>query len=206
MANHKTAVDAVIFDVGWVLMRLDYTALINFLRDQGAQLSTMAEAVAAIELEAHETGLLAGDGLLKNLAALSPQAHVDLIELERHWVEMFEPVPEMFDLARRLRGRYRVYLLSNVGDLHWRRLTQYHGLLTIGHGALPSFEAGVMKPHAGIYREAERRFQLDPSRTVFIDDLAINVAGARQCGWHAIQHEDPTSTIAKLQVFGVKCD
>ena len=200
----RSAIDAVIFDVGWVLVRLNYTALIDFLRGHGTQLSTLAEAVAAIELDAHETGLLAGDGLLKKLAALSPRAGVDLGELERHWVEMVEPVPEMFDLARRLSRRYRVYLLSNVGDLHWRHLTQHYGLLTIGQGALPSFEAGVMKPHPGIYREAERRFQLDPGRTLFIDDLPANVAGARQCGWQAIQHEDYSSTISKLRMFGVE--
>ena len=85
---------------------------------------------------------------------------------------MFEIEPPMVDLAHRLSERYRVYLLSNIGDLHWAHVSREYRLHTIGHGALPSYLAGVMKPHEGIYAEAERRFGLTPAATVFIDDHA----------------------------------
>ncbi len=92
-------------------------------------------------------------------------------------------------------GDYRVYLLSNVGDLHWAHLDESYGLAGLVHGALPSFAAGAIKPNAAIYRAAEAEFGLDPADTVFIDDLAPNVAGARGCGWSAIEHRDIAATL-----------
>jgi FMN phosphatase YigB (HAD superfamily) len=116
---------------------------------------------------------------------------------------MFELQPSMVDLAHRLAERYRVYLLSNIGDLHWHHLAREYGLHRIGHGALPSFLAGVMKPHAGIYAQAERRFALEPAETVFIDDRSENIAAARERGWHGIVHRDHDSTVSALRELGV---
>jgi FMN phosphatase YigB (HAD superfamily) len=78
------------------------------------------------------------------------------------------------------------------------------GLDRIGHGALPSFRAGIMKPDPGIYAEAERRFGLEPAATVFIDDRADNIAAARARGWHGVVHQDHASTVAQLEALGVR--
>ncbi len=209
MTENKDAqaesIEAIVFDVGWVLLRLNYTALLDYLREHGVSQSTIKDVIAAIKLDAHETGLLDGEGLLRNIASLATRAQMDVREIERHWVEMFEPIPEMFILAANLMTRYRVFLLSNVGELHWRHIVARYDLLSHCHDALPSFEAKVMKPNIGIYREAERRFALYGPQTVFIDDLEPNVLGARKCGWHAILHRNPAATIAQLRALGVDC-
>ena len=85
---------------------------------------------------------------------------------------------------------YRVFLLSNIGDLHWRHLNARYGFDGLAHGVIASFRVGAIKPSAAIYREAERQFGLEPAATVFIDDLPPNVAGAQACGWQAIHHRD----------------
>jgi 2-haloacid dehalogenase len=103
-----------------------------------------------------------------------------------------------------LMGDYRVYLLSNIGDLHWSYLDSTYGIGTVGHGAIASFRVGAVKPSAAIYREAERRFDLDPAATVFIDDLERNVVGAQACGWSAIHHSSPLETRRSLRALGVQ--
>ncbi len=119
------------------------------------------------------------------------------------WLDMFELQPRMVDLAHRLSDKYRVHLLSNIGDLHWAHVCREFGLHRIGHGALPSFVTGFMKPEAGIYAEAERRFGLDPRTTVFIDDRAENLRPARARGWQGIEHSDFHSTVKALHALGV---
>jgi FMN phosphatase YigB (HAD superfamily) len=99
---------------------------------------------------------------------------------------------------------YRVYLLSNAGDLHWEYFNSLYGLDSLVHGALASFRVGTIKPHADIYRKAESMFDLDPAATVFIDDLPQNVAGARQCGWQAIHHSSVPGTLGALRELGVR--
>ena len=188
----------VVFDIGWVLVRLDYRPLLGFLQAHGAQLADRAAVMTSIRLEEHETGQLPGQGLLERLRGLTRSRTVSLEETRAKWLDMFELEPAMVELAHRLSERHRVFLLSNIGDLHWVHLAREYRLHAIGHGALPSYVAGAMKPHPAIYAEAERRFALEPAATVFIDDRADNVATARARGWHGIVHRDHASTRASL--------
>ena len=192
----------VVFDIGWVLVRLNYRPLLELLASRGAELAGRDAVMARIRLEDHETGRLPGRGLMERLAGLA-RAPVALAELEAAWLDMFELDPAMVELAHRLSERYRVYLLSNIGDLHWAHLAREYRLHVIGHGALPSYLAGVMKPDAAIYAEAERRFALQPPQTLFIDDRADNIATARKRGWQGIVHLDHARTLAGLRTLGV---
>ena len=200
-AANKGPIDAVIFDVGWVLVQLDFKPLLDCLT-QPTRI-TLKEVIAAIDLEAHERGEIGSAALIDRLHGLT--VGIDRAKVKRGWLDMFAPVLPMFDLARSLGERYRVYLLSNVGDLHWAHLNALYDLRGLAHDVLPSFQAGVMKPDAEIYRLAEERFQLTPERTVFIDDLEPNILAARRRGWHGIQHVSPATTIEALRVLGVEC-
>lgn len=193
-------IESVVFDVGWVLVHLDYAPLLDYLATSG-QTYDLKEVIAAIDLEAHERGEIDGERLLDNMQGLVPQ--LDRDTLRQHWTGMFTPVEAMFSLARNLSKTYRVHLLSNVGELHWTHLHRQYQLLSLGHGALPSFEARSMKPNREIYKLAEQRLNLNPATTVFIDDLPANVGSAKQCGWHAIQHLSPEKTIDELAALGV---
>jgi HAD superfamily hydrolase (TIGR01509 family) len=194
----------VVFDIGWVLVRLDYRPILGHLRAHGATVGERDVLMERIGLADHESGRLPGSALLERLAALAAQP-VSLEETHAHWVDMFELEPAMLDLAHRLSEHRRVYLLSNIGDLHWAHLSREYRLHALGHGALPSYLAGVMKPHPGIYAEAERRFGLEPAATVFIDDRADNIAAARARGWAGIVHEDHAGTLAGLRTLGIAC-
>ncbi len=198
----KARVDAVIFDVGWVLVELNFAPLLSCLA-QSSQQYSMKEVIAAIDLEAHERGEFDGAELVDRLHGLTPG--VDRMQVKRGWLDMFTPVTSMFELARALSDRYQVHLLSNVGDLHWAHLNNTYDLRALAHDVLPSYQAGVMKPDDEIYRLAEERFQLTPAHTVFIDDLLPNVAAARRRGWHAIQHVSPIQTMQSLRDLGVAC-
>jgi FMN phosphatase YigB (HAD superfamily) len=99
-----------------------------------------------------------------------------------------------------------VFLLSNVGDLHWAELKRRFALHELGHDVIASFEAGVMKPDEGIYVQAEQRFGLDPAQTVFIDDRVENIEAVQRRGWHGIVHQHHDSTVAALRELGVRID
>jgi len=193
----------VVFDVGGVLVGLRYGRFIEYLTAAGADLSDLARWAEESGLQRHERGEISGEQFLDGLAAAS-RAPLDRGELRECWLDMFDQAYEMFDLARGLMTHHRVYLLSNVGDLHWSHLDARFGIAGLVHGAMPSFTVGAIKPHETIYRAAEARFALDPASTVFIDDLAPNVDGARRCGWSAIQHHSIAETRAALEQLGVR--
>lgn len=193
----------VVFDVGGVLVRLRYQPFIDYLSAAGIDMTDLPGWLTRVDLAAHERGEMSGEELLERVAAMARRP-LDRDELAARWLDMFDRAQEMLDLAAGLRSSHRVYLLSNVGEMHWRHLNAEYGLDRIAHGVLTSFEAGAVKPEARIYREAEQRFALEPAATVFIDDLPPNVAGAQACGWHAIHHRDAARTAERLRALGVR--
>jgi HAD superfamily hydrolase (TIGR01509 family) len=194
----------VVFDIGQVFVHLDHRPLLGLLSSKGVHTDNLDALLERIDFDDHETGRLDGAGLMERLAGLatSPVTHA---ELHAKWVDMFELQPRMVDLAHRLSERYRVYLLSNIGDLHWAHISREYRLHQVGHGAVLSYLAGHMKPHEGIYIEAERRFNLLPVETVFIDDRSENITAARARGWQGIVHSGYETTVAELLALSVEC-
>ena len=193
---------SIVFDIGWVFVHLNPGPILNCLAEHDCDVRELHVLVSRIGLADHETGRLTGRALMEQVAALGKRP-MPLDLAHAGWLDMFELQPRMVDLAHRLSDRYGVYLLSNIGDLHWAHLAREYRLQTIGHGALPSYVAGVMKPHPAIYAEAERRFALEPGTTVFVDDRPDNIAAARARGWHGIVHQGYPDTLRRLQSLGV---
>jgi FMN phosphatase YigB (HAD superfamily) len=193
----------VVFDVGGVLLNLRYEPFIRYLQDAGVDMRDLPAWLTRVDLAAHERGEITGETLLERIASMAAQP-LDRMELRLRWLDMFERSEEMFLLASGLMREYRVYLLSNAGDLHWDHFNSVYRLDSLVHGALASFRVGAIKPQADIYRRAEAMFDLDPAATVFIDDLPQNVAGARQCGWQAIQHQQVAATLGELRSLGIR--
>jgi 2-haloacid dehalogenase len=195
-------IDTVVFDIGWVLVHLAPRRLLTTLQGAGADVESLRDVTSRIALLDHECGRLDGAGLLAELAALAPRSIAET-ELAAAWVDMFDLQAGMLQLMRDLRDNYRVFLLSNVGDLHWAELRRRWALHEEVHAVVASYQAGVMKPDAGIYVIAEERFALQPQRTVFIDDLPQNIAAAESRGWHGIVHQDESITRTRLRELGV---
>lgn len=193
----------VVFDVGNVLVKLHYQPFIQYLGRAGIDMRDLPSWLQQVDLEGHERGEIAGEVLLQRVAAMAP-VPLDAADLRTQWVSMFERWDEMFTLASGLMAEYRVYLLSNIGDLHWAHLDALYGLDSLVHGACASFRVGAIKPQPDIYRKCEQMFGLDPAATVFLDDLPRNVEAARACGWHAIQHADAALSRQQLRALGVR--
>ena len=193
----------VVFDIGGVLLRLRYQSFIGYLAGAGIDMTNLPKWLEQVDLAAHERGEIGGEELLGRIAAMARRP-LDPAELRSRWLDMFDRAHEMFDLAAGLKADYRVFLLSNIGDLHWTHLNAQYGFEGLTHGVIASFRVGAIKPSAAIYRETERRFGLEPAATVFIDDLPQNVAGAQACGWQAIHHRDAVETCRGLHALGVR--
>lgn len=197
-----TRIESVVFDVGRVLVDFGYHDLFPFLREHGARIPGTEAFIEQTKLLEYEHGRISSSEFLSNIRAMlevEPAAG----ELERRWCDIFAPIEEMTSLATALKSSVRVYLLSNTGELHWAHLGSAYRLFDHAHGAIASFEVNAMKPSALIYEAARERFDLDPSRTVFIDDIAANVRGAMRCGWHGIHHTSPAGTKAELRALGL---
>ena len=177
-------VDAIVFDIGNVLLRFDFSRAIAriapFCRVSPIEIQGLLEPLK----NDLESGRLAGDAFLKRVAECVGFS-ADLALLRSAWQEIFDPIEETHRLVAIWRGRYPLYLLSNTNDLHAEYFLRQYAVFSNFDGAVFSHEAGMMKPDTGIYEHTATKFGLNPARTLFIDDLLPNVESAVSCGWLA---------------------
>ena len=197
MKSGAAPVKYIVFDLGKVLIDYRYDDFFALLCSRGVLVSEVEDFLIQTRLHDYEHGYIGCDDFLAGmnhlLARPLPQGR-----LMEAWNGLFTPIPEMLELARKVKSRYPVYLLSNIGKLHWEFLLATYELDACCHDRLASFEAGAMKPAADIYRAAQQRFALEPEHTLFIDDKAENISGARACGWQGFVHRDSVSTRDRL--------
>jgi putative hydrolase of the HAD superfamily len=118
--------------------------------------------------------------------------------------DMFTPNEPVCSLVPLLRGRYRLVLLSNTNDLHYRHYRrQFASTLDHFDALVVSHEVGVRKPDPRIYEHARQQAGCPAQACLFIDDLAVNVVAARACGWQGVvyrREDDPRRLLAQAGV------
>jgi putative hydrolase of the HAD superfamily len=183
-------INAVIFDIGNVLLTFDY-----FIAER-ALLTHTGQAVAPSIEElhphrmAHETGTISRGEFVRIVreafAYDGPEDHFMGI-----WTRIFEVNTPMVEWARTLHGKTPLYLLSNIGCIHHDHIfEEYDFFGTLFHDGVYSYKAGVMKPERRIFELAKDQFGVDPATTLYIDDLLENVQGAESVGF-IVHHYDP---------------
>ena len=195
------AVDAVVFDVGNVLIRFDPADLLRrHLPEYEEHWPMLMERVFH---SPYWPMLDRGSASLEDLAQLMIGRHQELrVPIERimhGWPDLREEVPEgvaALDCVR-AHGK-RTFVLSNYHHEAFRLVRDRFGFFRGFNGMAVSGFLHICKPDARIYRWLETSFALDPARLLFIDDSPANVEAALNLGWNAFCFDRPGKLAAFL--------
>ena len=106
---------------------------------------------------------------------------------------------ELIEYARRLRPRYRTGIVSNSFVGAREREQAAYGFEDLVEEIVYSHEAGFSKPDPRIYELICTRLNVAPEEMVFLDDVDVCVAGARDAGIHAVRYQDNAQAIAEIE-------
>lgn len=188
----------IIFDFGNVLFDLDLPAIERNLRPFfGDNFDTALEKLRRTRLfELYETGGISSEEFVESIcnAANPPLAAADVVAV---WNSIFIEMPRhRFDMLLRLRQHYKVFLLSNINDLHERWIADY----MLREHAIQDYEAryfdGVYfshlirlrKPDPAIYEYILADAEILPEESIFFDDVPENIAAAQAQGIRGCLH------------------
>ncbi|MFU8894382.1 MAG: HAD-IA family hydrolase [Luteolibacter sp.] len=112
-------------------------------------------------------------------------ADFDAEDFLEAWRNVFTRNLPMLERVRALKkaGGHRLILFSNTNSLHDPWIFEEFPELDQFDGKVLSYEVGAMKPAPAIYEYAIREFSLDPASTLYIDDLAENIAAGERYGF-----------------------
>ncbi len=197
-------IDAVVFDLGNVLIAVD--------EPRGAERMAARTGKTRQQIEEYMLGTPHGHELALGKVSKKQFFHTvakDLgfdgtyDEFALIWSDIFTPIDPMIALAESLKTLVPRLLLSNTNAIHMDFILERYGFLHDFDAHVLSHEVGLLKPDAAIYRYTLDKYGLAAERTVFLDDLAPNVEGARRVGMQAIHFLNPEQARAELTKLGV---
>ena len=138
----------------------------------------------------------AGMGVDEAIALMRERHGDEWADILRYYVDNFEDsltgiVPGMRVLVNDLKAAgIGVWGLSNWEKELFAEAERLCPLLQLLDGRIVSGFVGLRKPHRDIYEEAVRRFGIDASTSVFVDDKAMNIVGANEAGIRGVRFCD----------------
>lgn len=193
-------IEKVLFDLGNVLLRFDFSRAYRAMADHGARMEDLTEEAMKAVVADYETGLISDDEMFARVSDVvgyrGPQAH-----FERSWQDIFEVNAPMVAFLQNLRQReIPCYLLSNSNGLHVRHIQERYDVLKPFTGMIFSHEAKAMKPDQLIYEKAIAEFDLDPEQTAYIDDLPDNIAMGHRLGFRCVHYNPDAHEAAETDL------
>jgi epoxide hydrolase-like predicted phosphatase len=195
----------LLIDFGGVLTTDLFASFSAFCTANGIDAGRMGELFRSDE-EARrllidlETGAIGSDEFEPALARMLELTESDgLIE---RLMAGAKPEHRMMNAVRAARDQgIRTGLISNSwGDRYDRKL-----LAELFDGVVISGEVGIRKPSKRIYLLGAEAIGVPPEACVFVDDLEINLAPARELGMATVHHTSVDDTVGRLQdLLGVR--
>lgn len=201
----EPATNAVVLDVGGVLMDWDPRHLFRKVIEDEAQREWFLAEVCSPQWNRRQDEGRSWADAVAEAVARHPEHEPWIRTYDERWIETIAGLyDETVAVLRELHASETpVYALTNFSAEKWLLACEHYELLNGFDGVVVSGEEGVAKPDPDIYRLLVKRFNLDPPRTFFTDDLKVNVDAARAAGIDAEVFTSAASLRVELVRRGV---
>lgn len=200
-------IHTILFDLGNVILPLDYQKTFLAFKKLGIELD-VSHFQDELFLR-YEIGAISTEDFREKMKQRL-NLRVSDQEFDKAWNAMLLDLPiEHLHFLRQLKtqNQYRTYLYSNINDLHHQAVIalgeQLHGdnfFAGCFDKEYYSHLLGHRKPDASGFLKIIEENNLSPEQTVFIDDLATNIEGAKKVGLKTI-HFTNDLTLADLPLL-----
>ncbi len=194
----------ILFDLGGVLFHIDYQHTIAAFQKLGLSdfESHFTQHQQNDLFDAFETGKVSAKYFVSELQKLLP--HCSQQQIIDAWNAMLIGIPkENLDLLKKLNKYYRLFLLSNANELHIQFVNAFlqktcgiESMNGFFEKAYYSQEIGMRKPHQETFDWVLNDADIKAEETLFIEDTAQHIAGAKKSGLKTHHLESNTAIIS----------
>jgi HAD superfamily hydrolase (TIGR01509 family) len=197
---NATRVKNVIFDLGGVLLEWNPAKILtDFYADPDLRRLLKESLFGHADWLALDRGTMSEAEVLARAEQRTGRPAAELEALHAAMRESLHVKPDTVALLDSLHARgIPLYCLSNMSAAVYAYLRLRHDFWDRFRGIVISGEIQLLKPEPEIFTHLLERFGLEARETVFIDDMAANVEGARAVGMLGIQFSDAAECERRL--------
>jgi putative hydrolase of the HAD superfamily len=196
-------IDTIIFDFGDIFINLDKPKVEEELRKIG--LTEWTNTLNELNHQ-YEIGKISENKFLKGFQKQIPAVEIDVIK--KAWNSVLADFPiYRLEFLEELTSKYRLFLLSNTDFTHIEEVkrkvgSEFHNrFLNCFEKVYYSFEMGMRKPDESIYQFVIENHQLNPKKTLFVDDKKENTDAAKKTGFLVWNLQVGKEDVIELQSF-----
>ncbi len=181
----------IIFDLGNVLLNLDFDASIKAFQELGLDKAVLdrQQAYADPVFYNLEVGKITPEFFRKKAREILNNPDLSDQQIDDAWYAMILDIPpHRVEAVQKLNKDYNVYLFSNTNQIHIERLRdefmEQYGFEfpSLFKEAYYSHEIHDRKPELSSFEKVIDLSGVDPNESIFIDDLENNIIGAQKAG------------------------
>lgn len=192
-------INAVIFDIGRVILPIDWSRVIASLGltpDEGAELGNR---VATGEYyDAYERGDMSTEDFFKGFEKEYGLNHTE-DEIRRAWMQLIlPPFMGIDEVLSHLKQSVEVYALSNTNEAHSAHFMREFEVFEHFHEVYTSHGLQARKPEKEIFEKMLALVKKVPGETLFLDDLEDNIVAARELGMNAERVENSVDQVRQV--------
>jgi putative hydrolase of the HAD superfamily len=199
-----------VFDFGSVLFEWRPLELVRRVLPQRASDQASAQHWVAQIFQGYggdwgefDHGTLSVEQLTRRITARTGLSAHELKALLDAVPHALTPIAPTVRLLAKLRASGQsLFYLSNMPAPFAAHLEQAHDFVAWFVDGVFSSRVQLVKPEAGIFELCTRRFAVEPSQLVLLDDHGPNIKAAQSAGWDVVHFRDAEQAEADLRAAG----
>ncbi len=191
-------ITTVIFDLGRVLMDIDFRAFSRALRLNHRGTGIFSEKKLELLAFKYETGKMSTEEFFASLSTFFGKrfSHRELFEAWNAIVGGEKK--DMAPIVARVQQQYRTAILSNTNEAHFKYAALTIPLIQKIPLHFLSYKIGAVKPDPHVYFHVINALNSDPSSLLFIDDIPENISAAQAVGMEGLIFQTPAQLRSEL--------
>ncbi len=199
-------IETVVFDLGGVLIDWNPRYVYNTVFEDPKEVEFFLTEVCSNSWNAEQDRGRTFEEAIRIKQAEFPKYHREIAFYFERWTEMIGgPINDTVEILEKLfsERKTRLYALTNWSAETFPFAWENYSFLKLFEGILVSGKENLIKPDPKIYELLLSRFDIQPEKSLFIDDSLKNVEGARSCNMHAIHYKSPSELKKELLSYEV---
>jgi putative hydrolase of the HAD superfamily len=193
-------IKTIIFDIGGVLVNIDFDAFPRLLGIERSRVGHVDEQAIERIAREYEIGRIGTEEFFGMMDEIFKGKYTRE-KLENAWnATVVEENSAIIPIVDAIQGSYQTAILSNTNPTHFQKSVDTAGMVKNFSRLYLSFRIKAAKPDSAAYQYVIRDLSAKPSSLLFIDDLAENVAAAVKCGMEGIVFKDASSLYSELRL------
>lgn len=181
-------IDAVVFDVGNVLLGWTAKEQLNRIVPECPEYHD--ELARRVFFSPYwcmrDRGSASVEEVSAAMSKTAPDLEPYIRRIMKEWVYL-PAIPEGVNALKACKEHgVKLYALTNFADEEFAIACKTQAFFSLFDDYVVSGRLHLVKPGLEIYRHLIEKFQLDPARTLFIDDSPANIEAALESGWQGL--------------------